>query len=161
MSSPTPGSDPDHPQGGASDGRQSWRSPGSQGYGGATGGRPPQVLTAAMLGFVVALFALLAALGLFALATLLGILAVFGAIYLALAVVNVWGGIVAIMGKGSVVLKGAGIATAVLALIGLVLALTQGSFSFLSLLLVIAGVAIFVLLGQPASQQFFAIHGKK
>ncbi|NYJ04355.1 hypothetical protein [Petropleomorpha daqingensis] len=175
MTTPTPGSDPNYPQGGAPQGQPGWGAPqqpqgyqpapsysgGPAGYGAPASARPPQVLVAAILGFVVALFALLAALGLFALSTLLGILALFGVLYLALAAVNIWGGVVAIMGNGSSVLKGAGIATAVLALIGLILALTQGSFSFLSLLLVAAGVAIFFLLNQPASQQFFASRGKK
>jgi hypothetical protein len=131
------------------------------GYGAATGQRPPQVLVAAILGFVVAFFALLGSLALFALASLFGLLAVFGVLYLALAAVNIWGGIVAIQGKNSTILKIAGLVTAGLALLGLVLALTQGSFDFSSLLLVAAGVGIFVLLNQPVSQQWFASRGAR
>jgi len=131
------------------------------GYGAATGQRPPQVLVAAILGFVVAFFALLGSLALFALASLFGLLAVFGVLYLALAAVNVWGGIVAIQGRSSTILKIAGLVTAGLALLGLDLALTQGTFDFSSLLLIAAGVGIFVLLNQPVSQQWFASRGAR
>ena len=131
------------------------------GHGTATGQRPPQVLVAAVLGFVVAFFALLGSLALFALASLFGLLAVFGVLYLALAAANIWGGIVAIQGKNSTILKIAGLVTAGLALLGLVLALTQGSFDFSSLLLVAAGAGIFVLLNQPVSQQWFASRGAR
>jgi hypothetical protein len=131
------------------------------GYGAATGQRPPQVLVAAILGFVVAFFALLGSLALFALASLFALLAVFGVLYLALAAVNIWGGIVALQGKNSVILKIAGLVTAGLALLGLILALTQDSFDFSSLLLVAAGAGIFVLLNQPVSQQWFASRGAR
>jgi hypothetical protein len=185
-----PGPDPSHPQGSPPAGRPGWDAPppppaqhaygapqqgygaptgyGSPadlgapaGYGAATGQRPPQVLVAATLGFVVAFFALLGSLALFALASLFGLLAVFGVLYLALAAVNIWGGIVAIQGKNSTILKIAGLVTAGLALLGLVLALTQGSFDFSSLLLIAAGVGIFVLLNQPVSQQWFASRGAR
>ena len=188
MSNPT-GSDPNYPQGGAPQGQPSWGAPeppaqgygnpspgytpapgynpapgysgAPAGYGAVAGQRPPQVLTAAILGFVIALFALIGALGFFALATLFGLFALFGILYLAIAVVNVWGGVVAMQGKGSVVLKIAGIITAGLALLGLILALTQGDFSFWSIILIAAGVAIFWLLNQPVSQQWFTAHGTK
>jgi hypothetical protein len=191
MSSPTfgsdqPGPDQTHPQGSSPPppaGQPGWGAapppPAQQGYGApagygspagfgapagygvATGQRPPQVLVAAILGFVVAFFALLGSLALFALASLFGLLAVFGVLYLALAAVNIWGGIVAIQGRNSVILKIAGLVTAGLALLGLVLALTQGSFDFSSLLLVAAGAGIFVLLNQPVSQQWFASRGAR
>jgi hypothetical protein len=175
MTTPTPGSDPNYPQGGAPQGQPGWGAPqppqGYQpapsyqgapaGYGASAGARPPQVLTAAILGFVVALFALIGALGFFALSALFGLFALFGILYLAIAGLNIWGGIVAIQGNGSTVLKIGGLVTAGLALLGLILALTQSSFSFWSILLIAAGVAIFVLLNQPASQQFFAARGKK
>jgi hypothetical protein len=174
MSSPTPGSDPNYPQGGVPEGQQGWGAPQPQGYspapsyggapagyGAAAGARPPQVLTAAILGFVVALFALIGALGFFALSSLLGIFALFAILYLALAALNIWGGIVALQGKNSTILKIAGLVTAGLAVLGLILALTQSSFSFWSILLIAAGAAIFVLLTQPVSKQFFAAHGGK
>jgi hypothetical protein len=173
MSSPTPGSDPNYPppapqgqpeghgqQPGYQPAPSSSGSP--AGFGSAGGAaRPPQVLTAAILGFVVALFALIGALGFFALSTLLGIFVLFAILYLALAAVNIWGGIVALQGRNSTILKVAGLITAGLAVLGLILALTQGSFSFWSLVLIAAGVATFLLLNQPASKQFFAAHGGK
>src|SRR5918994_900966 len=69
--------------------------------------------------------------------------------------------LVAAQGKNSTILKIAGLVTAGLALLGLVLALTQGSFDFSSLLLIAAGVGIFVLLNQPVSQQWFASRGAR
>jgi hypothetical protein len=177
MSSPTPGSDPNFPQGAAPQGQPGWGAPPPpQGYGApggapapsygygapsGTGDRPPQVLVASILGFVVGFFALIGALGLFALSSIFGLFALFGVLYLALAAVNIWGGVLAIQGKGSTVLKIAGAVTAGLALLGLILALTQTGFDFWSLLLIAAGVAIFVLLSQPASQQWFASRGTK
>jgi hypothetical protein len=186
MSSPTPGSDPNYPQGGVPEGQQGWGAPqppqGQQGwgapqpqgyspapsygaapagYGAAAGARPPQVLTAAILGFVVALFALIGALGFFALSSLLGIFVLFGILYLALAAINIWGGVLAMQGKNSTILKVAGLITAGLAALGLILALTQSSFSFWSILLIAAGLGIFFLLTQPVSKQFFAANGGK
>jgi len=127
----------------------------------AGGQRPTPVLVAAVLGFVVAFFALLASLAMFALASIFGLLAVFGVLYLALAAVNIWGGVVAIQGKNSTILKIAGLVTAGLAVLGLILALTQGEFDFSSLLLVAAGVGIFFLLNQPVAQQWFAARGAR
>ena len=175
MSSPTSGSDPNYPQGGAPGGQPAWDAPPppAPGYnpapsyaaapvgGGAAGARPPQVLTAAILGFVVAVFALIGALGLFALSTIFGLFALFGVLYLAIAAVNIWGGVLAIQGKGSVVLKIAGAITAGIAVLGLITSLTQGEFSFWSILLIAAGAAIWFLLSQPVSQQFFASRGAK
>jgi hypothetical protein len=173
MSSPTPGSDPNHPQEGVPEGQQGWSAPQPEGYGSPApsysgtpagygapaGARPPQVLTAAILGFVVALVSLLYALAFFALSTLLWIFVLFAILFLALAAVNIWGGIVAMRGKNSTILKIAGLVTAGLALVGLILALTQSSFSFWSILLIAAGAATFLLLNQPVSKQFFAARG--
>jgi len=119
------------------------------------------VLTAAILGFVVALFSLLGALAFFALSSLFGLFALFAILYLALAALNIWGGIVAIQGKNSTILKIAGLVTAGLAVLGLIVALTQSSFSFWSILLIAAGLGIFFLLNQPVSKQFFAANGGK
>ncbi|MGY1620408.1 hypothetical protein ACI797_27020 [Geodermatophilus sp. SYSU D00691] len=172
MTTPTPGSDPNYPQGGAPQGQPGWGAPqqggyqpapnyagGPAGYGAPAGARPSQVTTAAVLGFVIAALALIGALGFFALSTLLGIFALFGILYLGLAALNIVGGVQAIQGKGSTLLKIGGLVTAGLALLGLILALTQGTFDFWSVLLIAAGVAIFFLLNQPASQQFFASRG--
>jgi hypothetical protein len=118
-------------------------------------------MTAAVLGFVIALFCLIVALGAFTLSTLLGVFAVIGILFLGLTVVNIWGGVLALMGKGSTVLKIAGLVTAGVAVLGFVLALTQASFSIWYLLLIVAGVAIYVLLNQPASREHFAARGGK
>ncbi|MFW3169440.1 hypothetical protein [Geodermatophilus sp. CPCC 206100] len=131
------------------------------GYGAPAGQRPPQVLTAAVLGFVVAFFALIGALGLFALATIFALFAIFGVLYLAIAVMNIWGGVQALSGRGSTVLKTGGLVTAGLALLGLITSLTQGEFSSWSIVLIAAGVGIFFLLNQPASQQYFAARGAR
>jgi hypothetical protein len=176
MSSPTPGSDPDRPHGAAPQSQPNRAAPQDQGYGGpapsypagpagygggAPAARPPQVMTAAVLGFVIALFCLIVALGAFTLSTLLGVFAVIGILFLGLTVVNIWGGALALMGKGSTVLKIAGLVTAGVAVLGFVLALTQASFSIWYLLLIVAGVAIYVLLNQPASREHFAARGVK
>jgi hypothetical protein len=178
MSSPT-GSDQNYPQGGAPQGAQpGWNQPQQQppagysppGYdpapsyaGGPAAGsaRPPQVTAAAVLGFVVGALALLGALAFFALASLFGLLVLFGVLYLALAAANIWGGVQALQGKGSTILKIAGLVTAGLALLGFVLALIQTGFDFWSLLMAVAGGAIFFLLNQPVSQQWFASRGTK
>jgi hypothetical protein len=186
MSSPS-GSEPNFVQGGAPQGQSGWGSPPPppgygqqppqgygqpvQGYGapapgygapaGAPGQRPQQVLSAAILGFVVAFFALIGALGLFALSTIFALFALFGVLYLAIAAVNIWGGVQAMTGKGSTVLKIGGLVTAGLAALGLILSLTQGEFSFWSILLIAAGVGIWFLLNQPVSQQYFAARGTR
>jgi hypothetical protein len=174
-----------YPQGGAPQGQPGWGTPQGpppgypqqgqplQGYGGPAptysgapagyGGaaRPPQVLVAAVLGFVVGFFALIGALGLFALASLFGLFALFGILYLALAALNIWGGVVALQGKGSTILKIAGAATAGLALLGLIVTIVESGFDPWSLIMIAAGVTIVVLLSQPASQQWFASRGTK
>jgi hypothetical protein len=175
MSSP---SGPEHhsAQGGAPEDQPGWGAPppsppgyapapnwaaAPTGYGAPAGQRPPQVLTAAVLGFVVAFFALIGALGLFALATVFALFAIFGVLYLAIAVANIWGGVQALSGRGSAVLKIGGLVTAGLALLGLITSLTQGEFSSWSILLIAAGAGIFFLLSQPASQQYFAARGAR
>ncbi len=178
MSSATPGSDPDHPPDGAPQDQPRWGAPPplpTQGHGepaeswpgapagqaeqAATGARPPQVLASAFLGFVVAFFALIGAVGLFALSSVFGAFALFGALYLAIAAVNVWGGVLVLRGRGSVVLKIGGAVTAGLAALSLVTTVTQGEFSLWSVLLLLAGGAIVVFLSQPVSQQWFASRG--
>jgi hypothetical protein len=132
-------------------------------FGGGVGGsaRPPQVLTAAILGFVVAAFLLLGAFAFFALASLIGIFAIFAILYLALAAVNIVGGVQAIQGKGSTVLKIAGGITAGFALLALLVGLTQGEFDFSTLVSLAIGAAIVFLLVQPQSKQYFASRGTK
>jgi hypothetical protein len=126
------------------------------------GRRPPQVLAAAVLGFVVAFFLLIGALVLFAASTLFGALsAVFGILYLALTALNVVGGVQAIQGRGSTLLKIAGGITAGLGVLSLVTYLAQGSFDFSTLVSILIGAAIVFLLVQPASKAYFASRGTK
>ncbi|MGY1636446.1 hypothetical protein ACI78V_07320 [Geodermatophilus sp. SYSU D00742] len=147
MSSPS-GSEPDHVAGGGP------QPPG--------GGRPFQVLAAAALGFVVAFFLLVGALVLFAASTVFGALsAVFGALYLALTALNVVGGVQAIQGRGSTLLKIAGGITAGLGVISLATYLVQGSFDLSTLVSILIGAAIVFLLQQPASKAYFAARGTR
>jgi hypothetical protein len=184
MSSPTVGPEPNYTPGGAPDGSAGWSAspppppppsygnpPPSYGdpaptygsapagFGEAAAGRPPQVLVAAILGFVVALFLLWAALAFLAFSTLgvfAGLAIIFGIVFLALAAVNVWGGVLAIQGKGSVMLLVAGGITALFSLISLI-----GNFTFESLLALLIGAATVFLLLQPQSKQYFAARGKR
>ncbi|SFO87962.1 hypothetical protein SAMN05660464_1380 [Geodermatophilus dictyosporus] len=130
--------------------------------GGTPGARPPQVLTAAVLGFVAALFLLLVAFTYFALATLAGVLALFGVLFLALAAGCIWGGVQAIRGTGSRVLLVAAAVTAGLVLFGIVTALVTGTgldvFSVLVLVLLVGSIA---LLQQPVSKRYFASRGAR
>ena len=193
MSSPTPGSDPDHPEASAPQAQPGWEAPAPQpqgqpswdapappqeqaygapaaSYPGAPAGygsdvaaaRPPQVLTAAILGFAEALLLLLAALAYFAFASIVGFLALFGILYLALAAGNIWGGIMAIQGKASRILVISAGISAALALIGIIIAAAGGAgFDTFSLLVLVLGAAIVALLYQPPSKQYFAARGAR
>lgn len=172
MSSPTPGPDPDVPQGDTPGAPREWSaapppqdgspapdhagSPAGHGPG-AGAARPSQVLTAAVLGFGEALLLLLAALAYFAFASVVGFLALFGILYLALAIGCIWGGVLALQGKaGRILVVAAGVAAA-LSLIGLVLAAVGGAgFDTFSLLVLLLGAAIVYLLYQPQSKSYFA-----
>ena len=119
MSQPTPGSDPNYPQGGAPQGQPGWGAPQNQpqGYGapqgynapGAPSGygdavaRPSQVTAAAIIGIVIgglgSLFGLISLFGIgivFAFDPILGLLALLS---IATAVVVLIGGIQALQGK--------------------------------------------------------------
>lgn len=127
----------------------------------SSGARPPQVTTAVVLGFVAAAFLLLGGFGLFALATFSGVFALLGVLYLVLGAGTIYGGVQALQGKGSTVLSYAGLAIAGLSLVGIVLALTRGSFQVTSLISVVIGAGIFFLLRQPPAQQWFASRGTR
>lgn len=125
--------------------------------GGPRSGTPSQVITAAVLGFVAALFTLLATFGLFALSGLSGIFALFAILYLAITVGLIAGGVMALMGKtGQILFITAAVATG-LQLLGIILVLIQdGSFQALSLIgLLLTGGIVFLLL-QPQAKQYFA-----
>jgi hypothetical protein len=120
------------------------------------------VLAAAVIGFFLAFYVLMYALLLLAATRVLGAAsAAFGAVYLAIALANTAGGVLALKGRSSVVLKVAGLVTAGFAALGLVVSLTRGEFSFWSILLIAAGAGMFFLLNQPASRQYFADRGAK
>ncbi|MGY1643206.1 hypothetical protein ACI782_19035 [Geodermatophilus sp. SYSU D00703] len=124
------------------------------------GRRPPQVLAAALVAFLVAFYLLMNALVLLAAVRILGLIGlVFGLVYLAVAAVDLGGGVAALTGRSGTVLRIAGLLTAGLAALGLVLTLVQGAFSLWLVLLVAAGAGIFFLLNQPASRQYFADRG--
>jgi hypothetical protein len=138
-----------------------WQAP-PAGPGATPAKRPPQVLAAALLGFVVAFFLLIGAVVLFAASTLFGALsAVFGILYLALTALNVVGGVQAIQGRGSRLLKIAGGITAGLGVVSLVTYLVEGSFDFSTLVSILIGAAIVFLLVQPASKAYFAARGTR
>ncbi|SFL50200.1 hypothetical protein [Geodermatophilus ruber] len=124
--------------------------------------RPPQVLAAAVLGFLEAVLLLLASLAYFTFSSIVGFLAVFGVLFLALAVGCVWGGVRALQGRdGRVLLIAAGIAAG-LALLAVVMAVAGGAgldaFSLLTLLL---GAATVLLLSRPAARRWFAARGPR
>ncbi|MGY1622287.1 hypothetical protein ACI789_08845 [Geodermatophilus sp. SYSU D00965] len=121
------------------------------------GRRPPQVLAAAGIGFVLAFYVLMYALLLLGATRVLGAAsAAFGTVYLAVAVANIWGGVLALKGKSSRVLEVAGLVIAGMAALGLVVSLFGGGFSIWSIVLILAGVGVFVLLRQPPSRQYCA-----
>ncbi len=120
-------------------------------------GTPPQVTTAAILGFVTALFTLLATFGFFALSSLSGIFVLFAILYLAITAGLIAGGVMALTGKnGQILLITAAVAT-VLQILGIIFSLAQDQgFSALSLIgLLLTGGIVFLLL-QPQAKQFFA-----
>jgi hypothetical protein len=118
------------------------------------------VTGAAILGFAEALLLLLASIAYFAFSSVVGFLALFGVLFLALAAANVWGGILALQGKGRQMLVIAGAVAAGLALLGIVVALAGGAgFDVFSLLILVMGAGIVVLLNQPPSREYFASRG--
>ena len=108
------------------------------------------------LGFLLGAYALTYSLTLFTAATVAGSYAVFGAVYLGIAVLCAWGGVRVLTSRGSLMLKLGGALIAVLGALGLALALVDGVFSLWTALLVLVGVTIVVLLGRPSSRAFLA-----
>jgi hypothetical protein len=176
MATPTPGSDPNHPQGGAAQGRPDWGAPPPQGYDPApswsgspadsvppAGRRPGMVTAAAVMGVVWgglgALFSLVILLGAFAVGAALGglIFLVALALYVALLV----GGIFVLTGRPPRVLLYAGYAGVAIGLLALVVSLvTVGGNGFSGVLgILIAGVIVGLLL-QPQARQYFAARGQ-
>ncbi|PRY45725.1 hypothetical protein LY71_115123 [Geodermatophilus tzadiensis] len=110
------------------------------------------------LGFLLGAYALTYSLTLFTAATVAGFYAVFGAVYLGIAVLCTWGGVRALTSRGGLMLTIGSALIACLGALGLVLALFSGVFSLWTALLVLVGVTIVVLLGRPSSRAFLARH---
>lgn len=173
MSSPTPGSDPNYPQGGAPQGQPAWGTPQQpvQGYGapGAPAGyggaqRPSQVTAAAIIGIVIgglgSLLGLLSLIGIgvvFAFDPILGLLALLS---IATAVVVLIGGIQAIQGKSPRLLLLGSYASIAVQLLYLIWSLVSGwGFVFTGLLGFILPAIVVFLLMQPQAKQYYATKG--
>jgi hypothetical protein len=172
MSSPTPGSDPDHPQGSAPQSQPGWNPPPAQGYGGPApsysgspagyGGaqRPQQATAAAIIGIVIGA---LGVLSIFSVGTLLSFDTVLGLLTLlafAVAVVTLVGGIQAIQDKSPRLLLLGSYGSIVVQLLTLIWAMVSGyGFLFFGLLgFILPGVIVFLLM-QPQAKQHYASRG--
>ncbi len=169
MSHPTPGSDPNYPQGGAPQGQPGWGAPQNYGAPGSPAGhggaqRPSQVTAAAIIGIVIgglgSLFGLLSLIGIgivFAFDPILGLLALLS---IATAVVVLIGGIQAIQGKSPRLLLLGSYASIAVQLLYLIWSLVSGwGFVFTGLLGFILPVVIVFLLMQPQAKQYYAAKG--
>jgi hypothetical protein len=175
MSSPTPGSDPNYPQGGAPQGQPGWSAPQqpAQGYGGpapsysgspagygATGQRPGMVTAAGIIGIVWGalgvLFGLLALTVAFALGALLGL---FVLVSVALSAGLLWAGIQVMQGKSPRLLLLISYVAIGVNLVTMIIGIAQGASIFSYLLgFVIPGVVVFLLLNAQ-SKQYYASRG--
>ncbi|TFV61732.1 hypothetical protein E4P41_09255, partial [Geodermatophilus sp. DF01-2] len=122
----------------------------------AGGGRPPHVLLAAVAGFVEAGFLLLAALASFTFSVAAGLFAVFGVLYLALAVACAWGGVAALQGRGRRLLVASGAVAGALGLTAVVVGIASGTgFALFPALILLLGVTAVVLLLQAPAREYF------
>jgi hypothetical protein len=177
MTTPTPGSDPNYPQGGAPQGQPGWGAPqpqgyqpapsytgGPAGYGAPTGQRPGLVTAAAIVGIVWgglgALFALILMFLAFGLgAALAGLLFLLS---LAISAALIFGGVQVLTGKSPQVLLYICYAAIAINLILLIVSIAStGGSAFTGVLgFVVPGVIVALLL-QPASKQYYAARGIK
>jgi hypothetical protein len=181
MSSPTSGSDQNHPQGGAPQGQPGWGAPppppaqgyGAQGHGGpapsysgapagyGAGQRPGQVTAAAVIGIVIGgIGALIGLLGLslvFAFSAALGLLSL---VSFAVAVVVLVGGIQVLTGRSPKLLLLGSYASIAITVLFMLWSVASGyGFVFSNLLsLVLPGLIVFFLM-QPQAKQYFASRG--
>jgi hypothetical protein len=174
MSSPTPGSDPNYPQGGAPQGQPGWGAPPppAQGYTpapsysappagpGATGQRPGMVTAAGIIGIVWGalglLFGLLALTLAFAIGAFLGLLALISVVVSA---ALLWAGIQVIQGKSPRLLLLISYAAIAINVITMIIGIAQGLSIFSYLLgFIIPGVVVFLLLNAQ-SKQYYASRG--
>lgn len=172
MSSPTPGSDPNYPQGGAPQGQPAWGAPqqpvqgygapGSPaGYGGAPGQRPGMVTGAAVVAIVWgglgALFGLLALSVAFILGALYGLIIL---ISIAMSVALLVGGIFVLQGKNPKLLLLVSYIAIGVSVLSLIIGIIQsGGNAFSGVLGIIVPGVIVALLMQPQSKQYFASRG--
>jgi hypothetical protein len=170
MSSPTPGSDPNYPQGAAPQGQPGWGAPQQPGYTpapsysagppAAGGQRPGMVTAAGVIGIVWGGLGLL--FGLLALAVSFALGAVFGLLVLIAVVVAgalLWAGIQVIQGKSPRLLLLISYVAIGINLIEMIWAATQGASIFSGLLgFILPGVIVFLLLNQQ-SKQYYASRG--
>jgi hypothetical protein len=182
MSSPTPGSDPNYPQGGAPQGQPDWGAPQppaqspEQGYGGpapsysgapagygAAGQRPGMVTAAAVIAIVWgglgALWSFIIMLAAFGLGAAVGGLIFL--LYLAFSVALLLGGIFVLQGKPPKLLlymSYVGLGLGLLSFITSLVA-TGGNAATGILGLIVCGVIVALLL-QPQSKQYFATRGQ-
>jgi hypothetical protein len=173
MTTPTPGSDPNYPQGGAPQGQPGWGAPQQPGYnpapqysgapaGYGTGARPGMVTAAAIIaivwGALGALFGLLA----LSLAFLIG--AIYGLILLvsvALSVALLVGGIFVLQGKNPKLLLMISYVAIGISVLSLIIGIIQsGGNAFSGILGIIVPGVIVALLLQPQSKQYFAARGQ-
>lgn len=172
MSTPTPGHDPNYPQGGAPQGQPAWGAPqqpaqgygapGSPaGYGGAPGQRPGMVTAAAIVaivwGALGALFGLLALSIAFILGALYGLLIL---ISVAMSVALLVGGIFVLQGKNPKLLLMISYVAIGVSVLSLIIGIVQsGGNAFSGILGIIVPGVIVALLMQPQSKQYFASRG--
>jgi hypothetical protein len=172
MSSPTPGSDPNYPQGAAPQGQPGWGAPQqptpgyspapsySAGPPAAGGQRPGMVSAAGIIGIVWGALGLL--FGLIGLGLAFAIGAVFGLLLLisvAVAAVLLWAGIQVIQGKSPRLLLLISYVAIAINIITMIIGIIQGASIFSYLLgFVIPGVIVFLLLN-PQSKQYYAARG--
>ena len=174
MSSPTPGSDPNYPQGGAPQGQPGWGAPQAPGQGhtpapsysappagyGPTGQRPGMVTAAGVIGIVWGalglLFGLLALAVVFAIGALLGLLVL---VSVALSAALLWAGIQVIQNKSPRLLLLISYVAIGINILTMIIGIAQGASIFSYLLgFVIPGVIVFLLLN-PQSKQYYASRG--
>jgi len=171
MSSPTPGSDPNYPQGAAPQGQPGWGAPQQQpgytpapsysaGPPAAGGQRPGMVTAAGVIGIVWGGLGLL--FGLLALAVSFAFGAIFGLLVLIAVVVAaalLWAGIQVIQGKSPRLLLLISYVAIGINLLEMIWAATQGASIFSGLLgFILPGVIVFLLLNQQ-SKQYYASRG--
>jgi hypothetical protein len=174
MTNPTPGPDPNFPQGGAPQGQPGWSAPpppqgytpapsysgDPAGYGAAGGQRPGMVTAAGITGIVWGalglLFGLLALSIVFAIGALLGLLVLVSVV---LSAALLWAGIQVIQNKSPRLLLLISYVAIGINILTMIIGIAQGASIFSYLLgFIIPGVIVFLLLN-PQSKQYYASRG--